>query len=122
MPLAGTWPERKPMEKDIYQNLPTGCCDETGRELMNGDRVAFLGATGAIAFEHGAFGIAFPVDRPIDWNKFRMAMPSADRNPSARYYACGNDHFVSLWEIAWNMDAWEDILPGVRYLDHAADA
>lgn len=106
---------------DLYENLPTGCCDEEGHELINGDRVRFLGFEGVVTFECGAFGIAFPTESPINWDTFTEAMRSTNLDPGARPHACCNDHFVSLWEIAWNMDAEECILPGVWRIGSPAE-
>ena len=69
---------------DLYENLPTGCCDEEGHELINGDRVRFLGFEGVVTFECGAFGIVFPTESPIDWDAFTEAMRSANLDPGAR--------------------------------------
>lgn len=95
------------------ENPFTGCYDEDGRELRIGQAVTFLGHPGTVAFEYGAYGIAFPSERPIDWAEVKREIGSAagclDR-PSA----CMNDHFVSFWEIAWNFGGEENLVPRVR--------
>lgn len=92
----------------------SGCYDADGNELKLGQGVEFLGMPGIVAFEHGAYGIAF--DRPIDWTKVKN-----ETEPTSGYMnrlnACMNDYFISFWEIDWNFDGEEGRIPSVKITD-----
>ena len=93
---------------------PTGCCDENGIELHVGQKVMLLNQTGDVTFECGAYGIAF--SQPIDWAAFEAAIPATthSRNP---LHACFNDNFISFWEIIWNFNAEDDVMPNVKLVE-----
>lgn len=83
--------------------------DEDGRPLHVGDIVTLFDVPGRVVVECDAAGIA--CDGGIDYDELerraKLATSSLD--------ACRNDHFISLWELAWNLDATDSgIIPGLR--------
>ena len=91
----------------------TFCYDETGNELHVGQKVELLGQEGEIAFEAGAYGISF--DRPIDWNAIESAIKTTTGTRN-NLLACQNDNFVSLWELIWNFNAEDDVIPNLKLM------
>lgn len=85
--------------------IGTDSTGEKSEALYEGDIVDFLGITGEIIFECGAFGIGFR--NQIDWDMVQAEIPKITgcRN---RLLACQCDNFISLWEIIWNFNIEED--------------
>ena len=79
----------------------SGCRDAGGNELKIGQKAEFLGMTGTVTFESGAYGLSF--DCPIDWTKIKNEIEPTSGYMN-RLNACMNDYFISFWEIIWNFD------------------
>lgn len=88
------------------ERISTQCFDEDGNELFLNDTVRFLGQTGTVTFECGAFGIDF--ETPINWDEVERHLL-----PGNHLCACLNDNFISLWEIFWNLNGEDNCMPGV---------
>ena len=88
------------------ERISTQCFDEDGNELFLNDAVRFLGQTGTVTFECGAFGIGF--ETQIDWDEVEKHLL-----PGNHLCACLNDNFISLWEIFWNLNGEDNCMPGV---------
>ena len=88
------------------ERISTQCFDEDGNELFLNDAVRFLGQTGTVTFECGAFGIGF--ETQINWDEVEKHLLHNNH-----LCACLNDNFISLWEIFWNLNGEDNCIPGV---------
>lgn len=87
----------------------TGFFDRKGNRIFEGGIVScrykkrskFIGE---IVLEKGAFGIGSSKELPLDLD-----------------FWCGNDNFVSLWEIYWNLDCEENELPMIEVIGNRYD-
>lgn len=87
----------------------TGLYDEELEPIYEGDVVEYTHKDrtirGQIVFEEGAFGIGKRGD-PL----------SLDLLDSTH-----NDHFISLWELIYNSDCYEDTVDGLKVLGNIHD-
>lgn len=102
-------------------NLPTGealdVLDEDGNPLHVGDAVTLFDRPGRVVVECAAAGIA--CDGGIDYDELERRAVRA----TSSLDACRNDHFISLWELAWNLDATDvQLIPGLRVSDETSRA
>lgn len=89
----------------------SGIFDQNRRELFVGDRVTLFGALqGTVAFECGAYGIAF--DETIDW-RFIDDQISEMTECGNQTHFCRNDNFVSFWELLWNLNGTNNVCDAV---------
>ena len=91
----------------------TDVFDKDGNELRAGDKVELLGMTGTVVVECGALGIAF--ESGVDWNAIEAAIKPTTGCDNG-LMACCNDHFVSLWELARNFCAEDNVIPNLTRL------
>lgn len=85
-----------------------GLLYEDGSEIELGDKVRFItGDVGEVVYECGAYGIAFD---SIDYDKIQQVMDSYPHCCGNDFMGCGNDNFISLWELYWNFNCEEDVL------------
>ena len=84
----------------------TDLADGNGENIFEGDIVQFLDSKGLITNEVAAFGICF--DNTINWDKIEKEIPiyTGCNNCCS---ACYNDNFISLWEIFWNFNEYENL-------------
>ena len=96
----------------------TGLRDKNGKLIWENDIVDFLGHKGTVVFECGSFGIAYKA--PIDWNGIETNILPITGCEN-RLYACGNDNYISLWEIYWNFNDEDNSLNTVDVVGNAFD-
>lgn len=96
----------------------TAMSDKNGELIWENDIVDFLGHKGTVVFECGSFGITY--ESHIDWNGIPAnIMPIT--GCENRLYACGNDNYISLWEIYWNFNDEDNSLNTVEVVGNALD-
>ena len=87
--------------------------DETGNDIHVGDDVTLFDVPGRVVVEQAAAGIA--CEDGINWDELERRVTAATNTLNA----CRNDHFISLWELAWNLDACESgEIPGLRVVEN----
>lgn len=96
----------------------TGLKDKNGELIWENDVVDFLGHKGTTVFECGSFGIAYKT--PIDWYGIEANIKSITGCDN-RLYACGNDNYISLWEIYWNFNDEDDSLNTAEVIGNIFD-
>ncbi len=95
----------------MKKGTPTGLMDTNCKSIRMGDIVKMFGTRYEVVYESGAFGLQREDGDTLDWEQITEETKYPD--------FCLNDHFVSLWELAWNFDCEEDILDVVKRLGDA---
>ena len=89
----------------IERQKETGVLDVNLQSIEVGDKIKLFNQIGAVSFESGTYGIAF--DNTIDYDYLASEIypvTGCDNSP----YFCGNDNFISFWELLWNFNCEED--------------
>lgn len=92
----------------MEKGTATGLEDMNYRSIRMGDIVEMFGTRYEVVYESGAFGLQREDGDTLDWDRITEETKYPD--------FCLNDHFVSLWELAWNFDCVENVLDVVKRL------
>jgi hypothetical protein len=94
----------------------TGFRDCDRKPIYDKDIVNLYGSIGEVCFEAGAWGIGFPGG--VDWKKLekKLGKNQKDYIPVG-YFGCGNDNFISFWELTSYFDWGSDqILEDIKII------
>lgn len=94
-----------------------GLTDKNGKRIFEGNIVKFCGIVGEVVFEKGAFGIG--THETIDYDLLEKEMRSLNSDNFPEF--CGNDNFISLWEIWWNFEIEDEQLDVVEIIGNKWD-
>lgn len=92
----------------MEKGTPTGLMDTNCKPIRMGDIVKMFGTTYEVIYERGAFGLVRQDGEMLAWEQITEEVEYP--------YFCRNDHFVSLWELAWNFDCEDNMLDVVKRL------
>ncbi len=92
----------------MEKGTPTDLVDMDCRPIRLGDIVEMFGTRYEVVYGWGAFGLQREDGDTLDWEKIKKKVKYPD--------FCLNDHFVSLWELAWNFDCEDNMLDVVKRL------
>lgn len=106
--------ERKKIMDDKRIEDFTAMLDCDCSRIYEGDEVSVFGQKGTVVFECGAFGIAFTDYINWDMIEEQIKPVTGCNNP---LYACRNDNFVSLWELYWNFNGEDNVIPVVEKIN-----
>lgn len=95
----------------------TGWWDKNSKRIFEGHIVRFYNIVGEIVLEKGAFGIG--THKTIDYNQLEEKVK--DLNPDTLPSFCGNDNFISLWEIWCNFGGEDEQLDVVEIIGNKWD-
>lgn len=94
----------------------TGLEDICFQAIRMGDIVDMFGTAFEVVYERGAFGLVRQDGEVLDWERI---CDGAYQLSGTYPDFCHNDHFVSLWELAWNFNCEEDRLYMLKRLGDA---
>lgn len=92
----------------MEKGTPTGLMDTNCKSIRMGDIVKMFDTRYEVVYGWGAFGLQREDGDMLDWEQIKEKV----KYP----YFCSNDHFVSLWELAWNFDCEDNMLDVVKRL------
>jgi hypothetical protein len=93
---------------NMEKGTPTGLEDMNCKPIRMGDIVEMFGTRYEVVYGWGAFGLQREDGDMLDWERIKEKVKYPD--------FCHNDHFVSLWELAWNFDCEDNVLDVVKRL------
>lgn len=95
----------------MEKGTPTDLVDMDCRPIRLGDIVEMFATRYEVVYGWGAFGLQREDGDTLDWEQITGEVEYPD--------FCHNDHFVSLWELAWNFDCEDNMLDVVKRLGDA---
>ena len=95
----------------MKKEASTDLVDMNCNPICLGDIVEMFGTRYEVVYGWGAFGLQREDGDMLDWEQINEKVKYPD--------FCNNDHFVSLWELAWGFDCEDNMLDMVTVISKA---
>ena len=98
----------------MEKGTPTDLVDMDCRPIRLGDIVEMFGTRYEVVYGWGAFGLQREDGDILDWDQIAAEVRRMTISGYPEF--CHNDHFVSLWELAWSFESEDNVLNVVKRL------